>query len=157
MNQWMMMAMMFGMANRNNAADTVQTVLGASSALGEGGRMAVGLMRQQQVDLDRAIAKKKADDRVKLIGRELHTLSHVIKEQHRLELDLTNFPALEEAVKVAHPDHGPIRPTPEEGAPVPAAAPANNGAQAYNAPVLTPVARAAAPAAAINGARRARR
>jgi hypothetical protein len=138
MNQWMMMAMMIGMANRNNPAETVQTVLGASNALGEGGRMAVGLMRQQQVDTERVVAKRKADDRVKAIGKELHDLAHAIKEHHQLQLDLVGFPALAEAVKVALPDHGPIGPA-AAATTAPAAGATHPGTNSVPRPVLVAI------------------
>jgi hypothetical protein len=123
MTEWMMMAMMIGMANRNNAAETVQTVIGASNVLGEGGRMAVGLMRQQQIDAERALARKASDDRVRAIGRELHQLVHDIQEHHELGVSLEKYPKLTGAVRLALPDHAPIaRPAPI-AAPAPAPAP----------------------------------
>jgi hypothetical protein len=108
MDHMTMMAMMMAMTNPKSGMDTAQTVLGASDALGHGGRLAVGLMRQQNVEHERRTELKR-------VGEEF--LEIVPDPSQLSQVDWSKRPGLARALELARPGITTTPPRPNGSTP----------------------------------------
>lgn len=94
MNEMLMVAMAAMATNPKNGAATAQTILGASDGVPQVGRMALGMMQQQNHEAQRV-------NDLRAVGREL--LSLVPDRADLPKIDFAKLPFLKRALELAEP------------------------------------------------------